>query len=62
MFVIFKISSSSTSHKKNLTSVCPYKILPSTFVYEQIWIEIYINANMMKTHNLPLLKHDLKGY
>ena len=62
MFVIIKILSSSTSNKKNLTSVCPYKILPSTFVYEQIWIEIYINANMMVTHNFTLLEHDLKGY
>ena len=58
---IIKNVSSSTTHKKTpsfrlyvFTSLRPSlrefkKILPNTFIYESILIEIYMNTNIMNT-------------
>ena len=38
------------------------KILPNTFIYESIFIKIYLNTNIMNTQIFYLKKYDLKGH
>ena len=36
--------------------------LPKTYIYESIWIKMYMNANIMNTKIFYLNKYDLKGH
>ena len=38
------------------------KILPNTFIYKSILINIYMNANIMNTQISYLIKYDLNGH
>ena len=38
------------------------KILPNTFIYESILINIYMNTNIMNTQIFYFNKYDLKGH
>ena len=65
IFFIKNVSSSISHKQKN--SVFPKfrdlkKILTSTFIYEPILIQIYMNANIMKTQIFHFIKYDLKGH
>ena len=66
--IIIKNVSSSTSHKKLRLSVFMSfrlslrefkKILPNTFIYESILIEIYMNTKLMNTQIFYLNKYDI---
>ena len=58
--VLIKNASSSTTHKKTVKLISLY--LSSTFIYEPILINIYMNANFVNMQLFHLYKYELKGH
>ena len=56
----------STSHKKTPSfrlSLREFKkIVPNTFIYESILINIYMNAKIMNTQKVHFIKYELNGH
>ena len=59
------VSSSISDNKLRLSGMMKLrdfkKILTRAFIYEPFFIEIYMNANIMKMQIIYLTKYDLEG-